>query len=150
MSDLENHLKSCVFDEKSVPEFLKSFIDERNITKENNRKKILEENFSDDKLSFNSNSSLSQRLYSKNPKLLEMANKSVVKNNRDSIFDILANMENNKNNFDDEKQHINLLQDDKQINNVLNNNTFVKNDENNEFDTLYLINDVNKGIKYLN
>jgi hypothetical protein len=149
LSDLESHLKSCVFDEKSVPEFLKTFIDDRNKTKENNRKKILEENFCDEKPSFNTNSSLSQRLYSKNPKLLEMVNKSASKNKRDSLFDMLANMEKNKNNFEEEIQQTNTLLENRQDKNVLNNNSFSKKNESHEIDSFYVVNDADKGIKHI-
>lgn len=149
MSDLESHLKSCVFDEKKVPEFLKTFIEDRNKTKENNRKKILEENFCDEKPSFNTNSSLSQRLYSKNPKLLEMVNKSASKNKRDSLFDMLANMEKNKNNFEEEIQQTNTLLENRQDKNVLNNNSFSKKNESHEIDSFYVVNDADKGIKHI-
>jgi hypothetical protein len=149
LSDLENHLKSCVFDEKKVPEFLKTFIEDRNKTKENNRKKILEENFCDEKPSFNTNSSLSQRLYSKNPKLLEMVNKSASNNKRDSLFDILANMEKNKSNFEEEIQQSNPLLNERQDKNFKANNSFSKNNKSHETDSFYVINDDNKGIKHL-
>ena len=102
LGDLNDHLKNCIFNSKKLPEFIKKDIEENKKNNENNNKFDCEKEEIDEEInkntSFNYKSSIKERVYCKNPGLLN------------KVFD-----EKEKNEIGTEK-----ISDDKEINDLYN------------------------------
>jgi hypothetical protein len=96
LSELKRHLNVCFFDEKKLPEHMKTQLKENSVTREFNLKKMVEEENEDNSnkyLEFNKDASLKARLYQKNPLLINRAlnNNSLEKENKDDdLLDYLG------------------------------------------------------------
>jgi hypothetical protein len=92
LNDLVDHLKLCLFDISRMPEEMK-----RIFNKADNKieRKIFDPD-AEEKSSFNTNASLRQRLYSKDPKLLQsIKNNTQPNKKRETLYDMLESLGNN-------------------------------------------------------
>ena len=97
LSELDEHLKSCLFDTNKMPKHLQKLLDKANVNdyKTDFDPSAPEESCIHDYLDFNSNASLKARLYQKNPELIKKtfsSNEKEDKNKDKDIFEFLDDL----------------------------------------------------------
>jgi len=95
LSELDEHLKSCVFDKKLMPNNIYELLNKENTNTRNIDHSEPEESCVNSYLNFNSNTSLKARLYQKNPELIKSSFSSENKNTKEKdLFDFLDSLGN--------------------------------------------------------